>query len=49
MPRCNVCGTSYEPGDWRCEGELDDGSRCGADLADQGDGNGDRAALGGGR
>lgn len=48
MPECNVCGTPYDRGDWRCEGELPDGTRCGADLADQGHTDGQRSTLGGG-
>ena len=29
---CPTCGTPIEPGDYRCEGELPDGTRCGKDL-----------------
>lgn len=40
MPSCNVCGTEYDEGDWRCEGEFPDGTRCGADLVGQSSGDG---------
>ena len=31
---CPTCGAPVEPGDYRCEGEFPDGSRCGKDLVD---------------
>jgi hypothetical protein len=49
MPRCNVCGEIYDDGDYRCDGELPDGTRCGADLIDQSDSSASRGVAGGGR
>ena len=46
---CPVCGTVQADGAYRCEGQLEDGTRCGKDLTGDTSPSGNRTAMAGGR